>query len=87
MGSRIGEMPAYTTVKNTLKCFKTHRQRGADYNISCEIRQCPKLHTKRDHRIGSANKMNIGIAATYCELEDVNLSAIDIDGRRKLIDR
>ena len=29
--------------------------------------------------------MNIGIAATYCELEGVNLSAVDLDERRKLV--
>ena len=29
--------------------------------------------------------MNIGIAATYCELEGVNLSAVDLDEQRKLV--
>jgi len=39
----------------------------------------------RNHRIGSAKKMNIGIAATYCKLEGVNFSAVDLDKRRKLV--
>lgn len=90
--SRIGEMPAYTTVQNALKGLANHEK----LLTKAHARDLMKLgflqfdnvqnySRKRDHRIGSSNKMNIGIAATYCELEDPDLSAVDLGERRKLV--
>jgi len=39
----------------------------------------------RDFRIGRENKMNIGIAATFTEIEGVNSSALDPDDRMRRI--
>ena len=36
---------------------------------------------QRDHRIGRVKKMDIGIAATCCEFEDINLTAADLDDK------
>ena len=36
---------------------------------------------QRDHRIGCVSKMKIGIEATYCKFNDINLKAADLDDK------
>lgn len=88
-GSRIGEMPAYSTIYNSLKGLSAH-----EGSVTLKIGQDPtkwgflqfdnvqNYARQRDHRIGRANKMNIGIAATYCELDNVDIKAADLDDKR-----
>jgi len=68
--SRIGEMPVYSTVYNTLKGLAIWGFLRFD-NVQNYTRQ-------RDHRIGWVNKMNLRIAVTYC---DIYLTAADLDDK------
>ncbi|PPR02512.1 LOW QUALITY PROTEIN: hypothetical protein CVT26_011996 [Gymnopilus dilepis] len=91
-GSRVGDMVAYTTVHRSLNDLATYeaintREHARDPtkfgflqfdNVQNYMRQ-------RDHRMGRVNKMNIGIAATYCELEDMDPSWADLDDRRRRV--
>lgn len=88
-GSRIGEMPSYSTVYNSLKGLSIH-EGSVTFEIGHDSTKWGFLQfdnvqnyaRQRDNRIGRTNKMNIGIAATYCELEDIDLTAADLDDKR-----
>ncbi|KAM6491593.1 hypothetical protein JOM56_012985 [Amanita muscaria] len=88
-GSRIGEMPAYSTIYNALKGLSTHAAavtaaHGRD-PTTCGFLQIDNTqHYKRqyDLRIGRTNQMVIGIAATYSELAGVEVSALDLEDKR-----
>ena len=86
--SRIGDMPAYSTIYNTLKGLAAHEASLTAAHASDEQKwgflqfdNVQNYTRQRDHRIGRENKMNIGIAATYCEFEDVDLKAADLDDK------
>ena len=86
--SRIGDMPAYSTIYNALKGLATHEAILTAAHASDEQKwgflqfdNVQNYARQRDHRIGRVNKMNIGIAATYCEFEDVDLKAADLDDK------
>ena len=88
-GSRVGEMTAYTTGYNALRGLAGYsRQLIQDHghdNLKMGFVQLDNVqnyHRKRDQRMGSMNKMNIGIAATYCELEETDITAFDLMDKR-----
>lgn len=91
-GSRIGDMPSYSTVYNALKGLAVHEATVTAAHANdptklgfLQFDNVQNYSRQRDHRIGRANKMNTGIAATYCELEDVDITAADLDEKRRLV--
>jgi hypothetical protein len=91
-GSRIGDMPAYTTVQNALKGLAAHETLIVKAHVKdptksgfLQFDNVQNYTRQRDHRIGRTNGMNIGIAATYCELDGVDLAAVDFAERQKLV--
>jgi hypothetical protein len=87
--SRIGEIPAYSTVYNALATHKTTITAAHSSNPNkwgfLQFDNVQNYGRQRDHRIGRVNKMNIGIAATYCEFEDINFTAADIDDKTRRV--
>ena len=86
--SRIGDMPAYSTIYNSLKGLAAHEAIITAAHASdaqkwgfLQFDNVQNYTRQRDQRIGRVNKMNIGIAATYCEFEDVDLNAADLDDK------
>ena len=91
-GSHIGDMPAYGTLQHALKGLATHEalivKAHAKDPTKVGFLQFDNVQNyicQRDHRIGSTNKMNISIAATYCKLEGVDLAGIDFAEQQKLV--
>ncbi|KAF8872739.1 hypothetical protein BD779DRAFT_1708992 [Infundibulicybe gibba] len=90
--SRIGEMPAYSTISRALKGLSDHEAtitlaHGRN-PIKCGMLQFDNVQNylrQRDPRIGRENKMNVGLAATYIELEAVDPDAFDADDKQKRI--
>ncbi|KAF8811788.1 hypothetical protein BYT27DRAFT_7336050 [Phlegmacium glaucopus] len=88
--SRIGEMPAYTTIYNSLKGLAEHAAE-ITYNHGrdklkmgfLQMDNVQNYHRQRDQRMGRINKMNVGIAATYCELEGISVDASDLEDKRR----
>ena len=88
--SRIGEMPAYSTISNTLQGLSdqeaavttSHGRDPTKFGV-LQFDNVQNYLRQRDPRIGRENKMNIGIAATYIELEDVDPKAFDLDDKLK----
>lgn len=83
-------MPAYSTVSKTLLGLSD--QAASDTLAhGLDPTKCGKIvfdnvqnyHRQRDFRIGRENKLNIGMAATYIELEDVDPKAFDLDDKRQ----
>ena len=89
-GSRTGEMPAYSTISNTLQGLSdqeaavttSHGRDPTKFGV-LQFDNVQNYLRQRDPRIGRENKMNIGIAATYIELEDVDPKAFDLDDKLK----
>lgn len=91
-GSRIAEMSTYSTIYNTLKSLATHEAsitqdhaRDKTLHGFLQFDNVQNYTRQRDHHVGRTNKMNIGIAATYCELEGIDIDARDLQDRRKRI--
>ncbi|KAJ3494472.1 hypothetical protein NLJ89_g10801 [Agrocybe chaxingu] len=89
-GSRIGAMPAYTTISKSLRGLADHQAQ-----ITKEVARDPTKSgftqfdnvqnylRQQDHRLGRVNQMNIGVSGTFCEVEGVDLTAGDLDDRRQ----
>jgi hypothetical protein len=94
-GSRIGEMPAYSTIYKALKGLSTHaaavtmtHARDPTKGGFLQIDNVQYYKNQRDIRIGRVNQMIIGIAATYAEMDGIDISAFDLeDKRRRLAER
>lgn len=89
-GSRLGIMPAYSTICDTLEGLADHeaqvvRAHGQDATSVGIIwlDNVQNYHLQRDMRLGRENTLNIGIAATYVELPDCAASAMDLEDRRR----
>lgn len=90
--SRIGHMPAWSTLYNALEELANH-----ETLVTAAHAQDPSkvgfwqgdnvqnYSKPQEHRIGRGNRMNIGIAATYCELEGVDPAALNLEDRRARI--
>ncbi|PPQ76949.1 hypothetical protein CVT26_007946 [Gymnopilus dilepis] len=91
-GSRVGDMVAYTTVHRSLNDLATfeamitreHARDPTKFGF-LQFDNVQNYMRQRDHRMGRVNKMNIGIAATYCELEDIDPTWADLDDRRRRV--
>ncbi|KAG6824881.1 hypothetical protein H0H92_005539 [Tricholoma furcatifolium] len=91
-GSRIGEMPAYSTIYRALINFSAHEAAIISAHASnpqtagcAQIDNVQNYLLQRDHRIGRENKMNVGIAGIYIELDeaDVDPAAFDLEDKRR----
>ncbi|OAX30515.1 hypothetical protein K503DRAFT_807151 [Rhizopogon vinicolor AM-OR11-026] len=86
--SRIGTSVAYSTVIRMLKSLSLQE--------AAMVKLCGRDLTKwgvlvtgnvqnylfqRDQRIGRTNKMNVGLAATYIEIEDICPKAYHLDDK------
>ncbi|KAL1943190.1 hypothetical protein VTO73DRAFT_4265 [Trametes versicolor] len=88
--SRIGFMPAYTTVYHVLEELaqqeaETVRAHGKNSAASGCIwfDNVQNYLLQRDARIGRVNALRIGIAATYVETPDAPLTAFDFDDKQR----
>jgi hypothetical protein len=85
-------MPAHTTVHNALKGLaanetlitKAHTKDPTKLGF-LQFDNVENYTRQRDHQIGRTNQMNIGITATYCKLEDVDLTSINYAEQKKLL--
>ncbi|KII85006.1 hypothetical protein PLICRDRAFT_78107, partial [Plicaturopsis crispa FD-325 SS-3] len=90
--SRIGAMPAYSTVYNTARDLadqeaavtRTLGNNPAKWGI-LRLDNVQNYHRQRDLRIGRENKMVIGIAATWIEAEGIDMRATDLEDKRQRI--
>ena len=85
-------MPAYGTLQHALKGLAAHEALIVKAHAKdptkvgfLQFDNVQNYTRQRDHQIGSTNKMNIGIAATYCKLEGVDLAGVDFAERQKLV--
>jgi Family of unknown function (DUF6589) len=85
-------MPAYSTVYRALKGLSAHESevtlthgRNPTKWGMIQFDNVQNYLRQRDARIGRENKMNVGMAAIYVELEGVDLAASDLDDKRKLL--
>ncbi|THH26734.1 hypothetical protein EUX98_g7456 [Antrodiella citrinella] len=83
-------MPTYNTVYRTLEHLADHeakivREHGKDPTTHGDICFDNLQHNirQRDVRLGRETIVNIGIAATYYEIPDVDLKAFDIEDKRR----
>lgn len=85
-------MPAYSTIYNALKGLSLHE---ADVTLAhatdltklgfLQFDNVQNYSRKRDQRIGYSNKMNVGTAGTYCELEGVDITSADLDDKQRRV--
>lgn len=90
--SHIGNVPAYSTILRAMRVLSDREgedtlAHGLDPSTIGVIRldNVQNYHRQRDPGIGRENRLNIGLAATYFEVEDVNISAFDLDNKRERI--
>lgn len=85
-------MPSYSTVYKTLRSLadaeadvtKAHGRDPTKWGI-IRLDNVQQYVRQRDMRIGRENKMQIGIAATYFEIEGFIPGAADLDDKRRRI--
>ncbi|KAG1745953.1 uncharacterized protein EDB91DRAFT_1268746 [Suillus paluster] len=91
--SRIGQSSSYSAIYRALQmlCLREENQtrllgqnltkRGVLVidNVQNYLRQC-------DSRICRSNVMNVGLAGTYIELEDIDVLAFDMTAKSRLLD-
>lgn len=91
--SRIGTSPSYSAIYRALQMLSVREadetrllgehltKRGVLVidNVQNYLRQ-------RDSRIGRSNIMNIGLAGTYIELEDIDVRAFDMSAKSRILD-
>jgi len=85
---RIGQSVAWSTIYNLLKELSaqeanTTKECGRDITI-CGVIVLDNVQNyllQQDFRIGRVHTMNIGIAATYVEVEGVDPKAHDLDDK------
>ncbi|KIJ64811.1 hypothetical protein HYDPIDRAFT_111412 [Hydnomerulius pinastri MD-312] len=90
--SRIAHTPSYSTMFRILQSLSEHEAKvtseaGRDPTKWGILRMdnVQNYLLQRDPRIGRENTMNIGIAATYFEADDVNPKAYDLADKRRLL--
>jgi hypothetical protein len=83
-------MPAYSTIYQALKGLSAneselamaHGQNPTKWG-TIQFDNVQNYLRQRDARIGRENKMNVGVAALYVELEDVDITGSDLDDKRQ----
>lgn len=88
LACRAGEMPAYSTIYNALKGLSQHEAKITMAHATdptklgfLQFDNVQNYSRKRDQRIGHSNRMIVGTAATYCELEGADITAADMDDK------
>lgn len=87
-GSRTAEMPAYNTIYKSAKQLAMY-EAGVIESLGRDVSVIGFIQTdnvqnylrQRDPRIGRVNQLNIGLAATFCELSGVSPRALDLDDK------
>jgi hypothetical protein len=85
-------MPAYTTISIALSQLATARgetikEHGRDPHKAgfIQLDNVQNYLRVRDQRIGSANVMNIGLAATFRELRNLDPRALDLEDMQRRV--
>ncbi|TEB26688.1 hypothetical protein FA13DRAFT_1691951 [Coprinellus micaceus] len=86
--SRTAQMPAYNVLYKTAKQLAEY-EAGVIESLGHSPTVIGFIQTdnvqnylrQRDPRIGRVNQLNIGLAATFCELSGVSPSALDLDDK------
>ncbi|TFK73715.1 hypothetical protein BDN72DRAFT_868943 [Pluteus cervinus] len=88
--SRFGITPAYASVLRALTALSDNqamltRSHGRDVNTIGRLGtdNIQNYLLQRDPGIGRENQLNIGLAATYYEVEGVDASVFDLDSKRE----
>lgn len=83
-------MPAYSTTYKALKGLSSHaaavtlaHARDLTKSGFLQIDNVQYYKNQRDIRMGRVNQMIIGIAATYAEMDGIDISAFDLDDKRR----
>jgi hypothetical protein len=86
---RVGHMPAYSSIYSSLQGLAAQESnhiftKGKDPNVVSVLilDNVQNYHKQRDLRVGRENTMNVGIAATWVELEGINPKALDLADKR-----
>jgi hypothetical protein len=87
--SRIETSVAYSTVIRMLKSLSLQeavmvKLWTRSYQMECSYVQ--NYLFQRDQIISRTNKMNVGLAATYIEIKDIDPKAYDLDGKLRRVD-
>ncbi|KAF6759280.1 hypothetical protein DFP72DRAFT_961391 [Ephemerocybe angulata] len=92
--SRVGIMPTYNTVTQSLRLMANHQalaiqEHGRDTTKTgfIVLDNVQNYHRPRDPRMGSGNRMNIGLAATYCEVSGINPAALSLEDKRRHVSK
>jgi hypothetical protein len=90
--SHIGEMPAYSTISRALSGLSSHEAKltltQAQDPTSVPALQIDNVQNylgQRDLCIGQENKMNVGVAGIYIEVEDADPAACNLEEKCKLL--
>ncbi|KAF5341893.1 hypothetical protein D9611_001134 [Ephemerocybe angulata] len=88
--SRVGIMPTYNTITGALRRMAnkqalTIQEHGQDQKTVgfMVIDNVQNYVRPRDQRVGSHSTMNIGLAATYCEVPGLDPAAFDIQDKQE----
>ncbi|KAJ7792476.1 hypothetical protein B0H14DRAFT_2623860 [Mycena olivaceomarginata] len=90
--SRIGTMPAPTTIRRALIGLseaeaRTTAAHGSDPATAgfLLVDNCQKYHKVRDLRIGREAAMNVGMSGLYMEAPEIDVNVFNLAEKRKLI--
>ena len=92
----MGEMPSYSSIIHAMQALSQHEAsmtlaHGRDLNTLGVIvyDNVQNYHIQRDQAIGRENHLNIGLAATYYEVDDddIDISLFDLDRKQRTIER
>ena len=90
--SRIGEMPAYSTISHALSSpslqeasVTVARAQDATGVCAAQVDNVQNFLPQRNLQMGQENKMNIGLAGIFIEVEDANPAACNLNDKRRLL--
>jgi hypothetical protein len=88
--SCIGKMPAYSTISRTLSGLSSHEARITAAQAqdpsgvrSVQVDNVQNFLPQRDLWMGRENKMNVGLAGIFIEVEDADPAACNLDDKRR----
>ena len=90
--SRLGEMPSYSATLKAMRALSEHEaavtlehgSRADTLGVIC-LDNVQNYLIQRDPGIGQENKLNIGLAATYYEVDDseIDVAVFDLENKQK----
>ncbi|KAG6863709.1 hypothetical protein C0991_003757 [Blastosporella zonata] len=90
--SRLGGMPAYGTIIRAMRTLSDHEAevtlahgRSPSTVGIVRLDNVQNYHVQRDPGIGQANKLNIGLAAMYYEVEGVDVDVFSLASKRECL--